>query len=281
MLSGLNRSQDTLLPNALNAALTGTRFGGGVRHFTEIGSTNTALLEAAAAGAPEGTVYLADEQTAGRGRGGHQWHSTPGDGLYLSALVKPSLLLRDALLLSLAAGLAAVEAVREVAGLRLDVRWPNDLLMAGRDGVTRKLGGILVESAVEPGADPMLRYAVIGIGINVHHAKFPAELEALATSLARETARPIGRAALAVALLRGLDLELTRLEEGETRGLLVRFAEASTWVRGKRVSVPEQGGYTGVTAGLDAQGYLLVDGDDGLRRTVLSGGVRELDARLA
>src|ERR1700761_3397586 len=95
---------------ACNQALIGTRFAGRLQHFSSGTSTNTLLLEAAANSAPEGAVYIADEQTAGRGRGNHAWHSAPGEGLYISALVKPSLHLRDALLLSLAAGLAARQA---------------------------------------------------------------------------------------------------------------------------------------------------------------------------
>ncbi|WP_235011632.1 biotin--[acetyl-CoA-carboxylase] ligase [Bryocella elongata] len=277
MASSSSSKGADLNPAALNVALMGTRFAGRVHHFAHIGSTSTALLESAAEGAPEGTVYLADEQTAGRGRGGHAWHSAPGDGLYLSALVKPSLALRDALLLSLATGLAAWQAIHEVSGVSVDLRWPNDLL-ASRDGRSRKVGGILVETSVEPGADPLLRYAVIGVGINVHHAGFPAELASLATSLALESELPVFRGPIALSLLRQIDLELTRLElGGGQKDLLARFTERSSWVLGKRVSVPEQGGYTGVTAGLDAQGYLLVDGDDGVVRTVRSGGVREIE----
>jgi BirA family biotin operon repressor/biotin-[acetyl-CoA-carboxylase] ligase len=256
----------------LKAGLVGTRFSAGLRRFASVGSTNTLLLEAAATGAAEGTVYVADEQMAGRGRGGHGWHSASGDGLYVSALVRPQVRLSHALLLSLATGVAAWQAVHEVAGVEADLRWPNDL-MVGR----KKLGGILVETAVEPGGDPLLRYAVVGVGINVHHAAFPPDLAALATSLALESRLPPSRGPLLLALLRALDMELTRLESGaEGDALMRRFAERSTWVRGKRVSVPEQDGYTGTTAGLDAHGYLQVDADDGTRRTVMSGGVREL-----
>ena len=269
---------DEIDVHAVQKRLIGTRFTGGLQHLSSIGSTNTALLAAAAAGVTEGTVYVADEQTAGRGRGGHGWHSAPGEGLYVSALVKPTLRLRDALLLSLATGLAAQRAVRETAGVELDIRWPNDLLLRGADSITRKCGGILVETAVEPGHDPWLRYAVIGIGLNVHHTRFPAELATLATSLRLATERPLTRNALLAALLRALDLELDALERDTAEGhasLLTRFAEASSWVRGKYVHVPEQGGYTGRTSGLDSRGFLLVDSDDGVQRTVLSGGVRE------
>jgi BirA family biotin operon repressor/biotin-[acetyl-CoA-carboxylase] ligase len=264
--------QDSLNLAQLRAALTGTRFAMHLHHFASVNSTNTLLLQAAANGAPEGTVYVADEQTAGRGRSDHAWHSALGEGLYLSALVKPSLPLQEALLLSLASGLAAWQAVSETAALDLDLRWPNDLLLRGK-----KLGGILVETAVDSGDNAPLRYAVIGIGINLHQRAFPPELDALATSLTLETPRTVAREALAIALLRALDLELTHLESSSdsTASLRSRFAECSTWVRGKRVHVPEQQGYTGTTAGLDSRGFLLVDADDGLRRTVLSGGVRE------
>jgi len=260
---------------AINAALVGTRFAGKVRHFATVGSTNAMLLEEAAAGAAEGTVFVADEQTAGRGRGGHSWHSTPGDGLYVSVLAKPGLPLRETLWISLATGLAVQSAIRPVTGVAVDIRWPNDLLLGGR-----KCGGILVETAVEPERSALLRYAVIGIGVNVNHARFPEELTTLATSLRMESGAAQSRSALLVALLRALDRELLLLEEAHAQGggtLLERFALASSWVSGKRVSVPEQGGYTGVTAGLDAQGFLRVAGDDGVLRTVLSGGVREAE----
>ncbi len=262
-------SREEFNPAALRAALVGTRFPARLHHFPTADSTNTLLLEAAANGAPEGTLYLADEQTVGRGRGGHAWHSEPGSGLYLSVLAKPSLQLREALWISLATGLAAQSAIQTTTGLHIDLRWPNDLLFD-----QKKLGGILVEAAVEPDANATLRYAVIGIGININHEAFPTELSALATSLRIASGQEQSRNALIIALLRALDFELTQLESNAP-GLLARFTAASTWVRGKRVRVPEQGGYTGTTAGLDPHGYLLVDADDHTRRTVLSGGVRE------
>lgn len=261
--------QAPLNPSELRAALVGTRFPARLHHFPSAESTNTLLLEAAANGAPEGTLYLADEQTVGRGRGGHAWHSAPGSGLYLSVLAKPSLHLREALWISLATALAAQSAIKTTTGISIDLRWPNDLLYD-----QKKLGGILVEAAVEPDANATLRYAVIGIGININHETFPPDLSALATSLRIATGQEQSRNALIIALLRALDFELTQLE-ANAPDLLARFTAASTWVQGKRVRVPEQGGYTGITAGLDPRGYLLVAADDGTQRTVLSGGVRD------
>jgi BirA family biotin operon repressor/biotin-[acetyl-CoA-carboxylase] ligase len=259
------------------AALVGTRFATHLHHFATVSSTNTLLLDAAAKGAPEGTVYVADEQTAGRGRGGHSWHSAPGDGLYLSALIKPSLRLREALWLSLATGLAAQHAIHTTACITPDLRWPNDLLVS-----QQKVGGILVETAAGSGQDAPLHYAVIGIGINVNHESLPLDLYPLATSLRLVSGKLQDAQTLLIALLRSLDHELTRLEQSasgdksEEKPLLERFADASTWVHGRRVGVLEQGGYTGTTAGLDSRGFLLVDCDDGTRRTVLSGGVRDI-----
>ncbi|WP_035350095.1 biotin--[acetyl-CoA-carboxylase] ligase [Edaphobacter aggregans] len=264
--------------SAVESGIAGTEFAGRVMHFPSVGSTNTLALDAAQAGARSG-VWVADEQTAGRGRGGHGWHSAAGDGLYASMLIAPALPMTSALLISLATGLAAKRAIAEAAGLDADIRWPNDLLLN-----KKKCGGILVETAVapptRPEAEALLRYAVIGVGINLNHERFPDEIASVATSLRIEAGRTVSREAILVALLRALHDELRLLNDANVgkdniRELLKRFTEASSWVRGKHVRVDEHGGYTGLTAGLDASGFLLVDSDDGTRRTVLSGGVRD------
>ena len=255
------------------AGLAATSFAGHLNHLPSTGSTNTLALEAAQSGQRIG-VWVADEQTAGRGRGGHSWHSVAGDGLYVSALVTPALPLSMALLISLATGLAAKQAIRKSANFEIDIRWPNDLMAHGK-----KCGGILVETAIAPPADAAreaeLRYAVIGIGINLNHESFPEEIAALATSLRIESGHSFDRETLLVDLLCALEDELNLLTQRGADALLARVAAASTWIRGKRVRVEENGGYSGITAGLDPRGFLLVDGDDGVRHTVLSGGVRE------
>ena len=278
------RQGNTIDAAEVSAALAHTVLGGAVHHLAETHSTNDLALAAAQAGVTHG-AWIADSQTAGRGRGGHTWLSAPGDGLYVSALFAPQLP-ATAFDLSLAAGLAAWDAVREITGITADIRWPNDLVT--RDTrASRKLGGVLVEAAVtspEGQSPAMLRYAVIGIGINVAHRAFPPELMDTATSLFLEGWQLPDRQPLVIALLDHLCLNVRKLEDayaGRQRGpsVLSRLAEASMWLRGKRVQVPEQGGYTGVTAGLDASGFLLVRCDDvcpGTLRTVRSGGVREL-----
>jgi BirA family transcriptional regulator, biotin operon repressor / biotin---[acetyl-CoA-carboxylase] ligase len=274
----IQQESDTIDAVAVARAIEVLPISGPVTWLPVTGSTNQLALEAAQAGARRG-IWLADEQTAGRGRGGHSWHSTRGDGLYVSVLVTPELPLDRALWLSLATGLAARQAIFATTGIRIDLRWPNDLLCGNR-----KLGGILVESSVANaamGPSASLRYAILGVGINVHHRAFPPEIASLATSLRLEGADSVRRQTLLIAFLRALDRELDELDReyaGLTTGesILKRFTRASSWVQGKWVQVPEDGGYTGVTSGLDTRGFLLVDDDKGMRRTVLSGGVREV-----
>ena len=139
---------------ALDAALAGTIFAGNL-HFSRVtDSTNTDALKAARAGAPHGSVYFADEQLAGRGRGDHAWHSAAAQGLYVSVLLRPTIPAIRLPLLSLAAGLAAARAIRETAALNIDIRWPNDLLIG-----PRKTGGILVEATINSQGPP---HAVVG-----------------------------------------------------------------------------------------------------------------------
>jgi len=256
---------------ALEPSIAGTRFSGKVRFFPSISSTNTHAMAEADAGAPDGMVYTADEQTAGRGRGAHGWASPPGSGLYLSVLLRPRLAPADVLWLSLAAGLAVRDAVEHVTSLRADLRWPNDLLF-GR----RKFCGILSELNAEV---TRVRHMVIGIGINVHQQLFPPELQDLATSLHIETGRDWPRQELLAALLQSLDREVNALTAPEkteeaTANILSRLERSSSWIRGKRVYVEEQDDYAGVTEGLDSRGFLQIRTNGGLR-TVYSGGVRE------
>jgi BirA family biotin operon repressor/biotin-[acetyl-CoA-carboxylase] ligase len=255
----------------LDADLAGSRFAGKLHFFPSIPSTNSYAMQQADDGAPDGSVYFADEQTQGRGRGSHAWTSPPGSGLYVSILLSPRIPPADVLWLSLASGLAVHNAIRTVTSLQPDLRWPNDLLF-GR----KKFCGILTELNAEV---TRVRHAVIGIGINVHQPQFPEELRATATSLFVETGRNWPRQDLLLALLRSLDSELAALTapadlQAAAQSIRTRLERSSTWIRGKRVRVDEGDGFTGVSEGLDPRGFLLVRTPQG-PRTVLSGGVRE------
>ena len=265
----LAAAADMALPELLEAGIAGTIFAGGVRHFAQIGSTNAAAMRAGADGARDGSVWLAEEQTAGKGRAGHVWKSEPRDGIYCSVLLRPRLGPAEVIILSLAAGLAVADAVQEVTGLRGDLRWPNDVMLGAK-----KFCGILTELNAEV---TRVRYVVVGIGMNVNHAEFPAELEGIATSLAMEAGQRFSRVALVAALLRRLDRERAALDDGAgvaRESILRRFEEHSSYCRDAAVVVEEDGGYEGVTRGLDERGFLRVESAQGMR-TVLSGGVRK------
>lgn len=259
---------DLLLPDMLQPLLRGATIGSRLHHFFRIGSTNIAGMQAAAQGEPEGSVFLAEEQTAGRGRGGHTWESQASTGIYCSTVLRPPLAPADALLLSLVAGIAVSTAVESVTTIRPDLRWPNDVMLGDR-----KFCGILTELNAEV---TKVRYAVVGIGINVNQQAFAPELQAIATSLRQETGREWSRVELAAALLKSLDREYRALLEDPSTGrgsILKRFEERSSYARRREVHVDEDGGYDGITEGLDERGFLQVRTDRGLR-TVLSGGVR-------
>jgi BirA family biotin operon repressor/biotin-[acetyl-CoA-carboxylase] ligase len=247
-------------------ALGGTIFAGKLHYSATTGSTNTDALEAARNGAPHGSVYFADEQVAGRGRGGHTWQSAAGDGLYVSVLLRPNLTAAHLGLVPLAAGLAAAHAIDAVSGLRIDLRWPNDLLLG-----ERKTGGILVESRTEGDA---VAFAVVGIGINVHQRAFEPGVATPATSLDIEARRRIDRQLLLISLLKSLEHETLGLRDAAMAAAIPgRVEKASTWARGRKVEVHGPQACVGVTAGLDEHGFLQVRTADGLV-TVQTGGIR-------
>ena len=269
----LDSMPDLLLPEILSPLLKGTIFAPRIHHYFRIGSTNLTAMDAAAEGEPEGAVFLAEQQTSGRGRGGNSWESAQSVGIYGSVVLRPAFPPADALLLSLIAGIAVAEAVERTTGLHPDLRWPNDVLLDGR-----KFCGILTEMNAEPAR---VRYVVVGMGINVNQTSFSGELEPIATSLHIESGREWSRVELVAALLKSLDSEYRNLVEGGPAAratTLRRFEERSSFARSRHVHVDENGGYEGVTEGLDERGFLLVRTGSGLR-TVLSGGVRALDGR--
>ncbi len=254
---------------ALEAALAGTIFAGKLHFSPSTGSTNADALEAARAGAPHGSVYFADEQTAGRGRGGHGWISAAGEGLYVSVLLRPPIPAARLPLLPLAAGLAAADAIHAVSGLAIDLRWPNDLLIG-----PRKVGGILVEAKSESKSQP---HAVVGIGINVHQRSFPPDLATPATSLDLEMGARIARQPLLAALLKSLEREVAALADPAAAKVIpARVEQASTWVHGRSVEVHGPQACNGVTAGLDENGFLRVETAHGVV-TVQTGGLRDAE----
>jgi BirA family biotin operon repressor/biotin-[acetyl-CoA-carboxylase] ligase len=248
---------------ALERELAGTIFSGKLHFAPVTGSTNLDAVNAARGGASHGSVWFADEQSAGRGRGDHRWHSAAGEGLYVSVLLRPHT--ARLALLPLAAGLAAADAIQMVAGVAVDLRWPNDLLIG-----ERKVGGILAESAPSGNGT----FAVVGVGINVHQHAFAPDLATPATSLDLQADARVSRQVLLAALLKSLEREAAGLADSHAaRKIPARVEQASTWARGRRVEVHGPHACKGVTAGLDEYGFLRVMSSTELV-TVRTGGIR-------
>ena len=271
----IERVPDILAPQMLSHRLYGTPFARRIHHFFKVDSTNSVAMQLGAAGEPHGTIVLAEEQTAGRGRAGRTWASEKSAGIYCSVLLRPSISPAHAPLLTLVAGLAARDATAEELDTQPDIRWPNDLVVnhGGRSGV-RKFCGILTEMHAEP---DRVHYAVVGIGINVNQTKMPESLKEIATSLRIETGKPHSRLELLIRLLRHLNRYYNQfLTEGSVP-ILRRFAEVSSYFKGKHVRITTaKETFTGKTTGLDANGLLRVARDDGRgTESVISGDVAE------
>jgi len=229
--------------------------------FSSVSSTMTLAARMAHDGCPSGTVVGADGQVAGIGRHGHTWHSEAEAGLYASIVLRVPLGSSDLPLVMLALGLAAQEAIVQVSGLAADLRWPNDVLIHGK-----KCAGIL--AVLEANA------IVAGIGVNVNHTLFPADIQPLATSLLLEGKR-VEREELLIALVNAIDDCVRVLVEQGPQAILKMFTRASSYAEGRRVRVEKQGAVIeGVTCGLDASGFLVVREDNGRETTILAGGVR-------
>jgi len=227
-----------------------------------VGSTMTEASRLAAAGCDSGTVVGAEEQTAGQGRYGRVWHSEPGAGLYVSIVLRNLFSPESLPVVTLALGLAVSEAIQKSCDVACDLRWPNDVLIE-----SKKCAGILTQLEGQA--------IVAGIGINVNHAAFPDELNAIATSLRIVSGRMQSRERLLVELIGSVTNYCELLEKEGREPILAMFSRASSFVYGRRVYVDQGDGMLhGTTAGLNAAGFLMLRGDDGKQNVIVAGGVR-------
>lgn len=236
--------------------------------FESIDSTNTYAKQIALQGAPHGTVIVADRQTGGRGRLGRSFHSPGGQGVYLSALLRPECPPEKLMHLTCAVAVAMCEAVHAACGIRPGIKWTNDLVFG-----KRKLGGILTELSVDSKTG-LVSSAVIGIGINCcqQSGDFPEEIRQIATSLAMETGKTVDRSALIAAMIRSLqEMDRGLLLE---KAAILKVYRASCVTLGQSVSILRADTVThGTALDIDEDGGLLVRMEDGSVQTVASGEV--------
>ncbi len=266
----IERVPDILMPKLLSHRLSGTPFGRKIVHYFKAGSTNAIAMELGDKGEPHGTVVIAEQQTAGRGRAGRSWLSEKSAGITCSVLLRPPIAPAQARLLTIVAGLAARDAAAEELDRVPDIRWPNDLLVDGK-----KLCGILTEMHAEP---DRVCFAVVGIGMNVNQSKMPPAIADIATSLRIETGKVHSRIEILIRLLRHLDRYYNEFLEKGPEPILRRFSEVSSYFQGKHVRITTSNeAFAGVTAGLESSGVLRVLRDDGRGvEAVISGDVGDV-----
>lgn len=228
----------------------------------ELPSTMPEAARWANEGAPHGSVVAARKQTAGQGRHGRRWESEAGTGLYFTEILRVRAAAADLPVITLALGLAVAEALTQVSGLAMDLRWPNDVLLDGR-----KVCGILTQ--LEQSA------VLAGIGVNLNQREFPPEIAAVATSLWLACGREFRADEMLAEILPRIDFYAALLEREGRQPILRLFERSSSYAMGRRVQV-DLGGRVlqGVTDGLDELGFLRVRKEDGTQELVLAGGVR-------
>jgi BirA family biotin operon repressor/biotin-[acetyl-CoA-carboxylase] ligase len=260
----LSHLPDLLLPNLIHRELHTRLIGRQLHHFFQIASTNESALQMGREGKADGSVILAEEQTAGRGRMGRSWLSEKGSGIYLSVLLYPPLPPWKAPLLSLLSAVAVQRTIQQVCQLEADIKWPNDLLLGGK-----KFAGILLEMSSDL---DRIKHAVIGIGVNVNQKSFPSPLDGKATSLLLETKRLISRIELTARLLHSFDELYRALLAGKEADIITDWIRCSSFARGRRILLDWNGAKIGgITLGLTGEGFLRIQLDDGTVREIASG----------
>ncbi len=263
-------SPDRLYPEEISRGLATRWLGRSIEHFDETDSTNRVAADLARAGAPHGTVVIAEAQTAGRGRLGRGFFSPAFSNLYTSVILRPDLDTASAPTLLLAAGVAVAETVIDLLGetTELEIKWPNDVLLAGL-----KTSGILMELGAE---ENRVSYAILGIGVNlnVDRDEFPDEFRERATSLSSHSGQPIDRVDFTRRLFETLENVLDEHAQGGLPQIRPRF-EQHFHMAGRTITVDQVNGdpIEGIAAGIAANGALQIDLPSGERIEVLAGDV--------
>ncbi|MFQ5669866.1 MAG: biotin--[acetyl-CoA-carboxylase] ligase [Acidobacteriota bacterium] len=275
MATDSRSTMDPVTPAAIRTGFRPGCLGREIYYFDSLESTNRLLRQAASRGAREGTVILAEEQTAGRGRLNRTWESRPGVGVYLSLLLRPRVGSGGTYLFTFLPAVATARALRAVSGLPVFIQWPNDVMLRGK-----KIAGILSEVRT---IDGQAHEIVVGVGINVNHtpADLPAYLRDFATSLAIASGRCFSRSAVIRAFLTQMERGYELLRSGNTAAVLDEWKRLCPSHYGKPVVVTggQTGPIRGSTRGIDEQGALLLETQDGGMERIAFGELRRVQGR--
>ena len=264
----LVRLPDVLLPQLIRPRLRTTMIGRTVFHFYSVDSTNAFASRLLSHGrkVTEGSVVIAESQTAGRGRLGRTWHSEPEAGLYFSIILFPKVPPSLAPLFTLGTAVAMHNAVERYTGLDIDIKWPNDLLVGGK-----KFCGILAEIQAEV---DLLQHMIVGIGVNVNHEHFPAELVDRATSLRLVSGRIQSRIEILLEFFEEFETIYMDFERKGPRSIIEKWMRHSSFANGRRLEIHDGvRKISGFSRGLNPLGALRIEQKDGKVEEVYSGEV--------
>lgn len=250
----------------LEQGLKTKTMGQSIYFYEETDTTNNRARELALEGAPEGTLVVAEKQTAGRGRRGKVWESPLGTGIWMSLVLRPQIMPAGASVLTLLCGLATAEAIEAETGLSVGIKWPNDILINGKKAV-----GILTEMDCEMS---QVHFVIPGIGINVNTTSFPPEIADIATSLYLECGKTVSRRRLVHKVLERLEEHYeTFLRTGSFTAMLEDYRKHCITL-GKEVHVLGREPFFAEALDITPEGELLVRrADNGEEEVVFSGEV--------
>lgn len=253
-----------LTERQLRKGLKTKSFGSKIFTFQTIDSTNNCARAVANVGAAEGVVVFAEEQTAGKGRLGRSWKANPGENLTFSLLLRPKVPADAINLLPLYVAVAVAQAIERATGLKVECKWPNDLLVNGK-----KVAGILIEASLQQN---LVEYVVIGLGINVNQMQFPPDLLQRATSLKLESSKEIDRVHLFKEILGSLESNYRASLTNGLQSVIPSWLNRAPMIN-KPITVSQQGTIiAGVVKGLSNDGGIVVQAN-GTERTLYAGDV--------
>lgn len=257
---------DRITADAIKSCLETKWMAKNLEYYDEIDSTNNRAKALGEAGGADGTLFVAETQTAGKGRRGRCWQSPAGSSISMSILLRPVMNPSDAPMLTLVMAYAATKALREKTELDIGIKWPNDLVVSGK-----KISGILTEMSAEI---DYINHVVIGIGINVNMESFPEDIAKTATSLRIEAGKEFRRFELIAAIMEHFEKDYEAVCEAGSLEPIMEDYNRLLVNCGRRVRVLEpEHEYDALALGIDKTGELQVECEDGSRKSVFAGEV--------
>lgn len=257
---------DVLTGEELKSLMQTQWAGRNIVYYPETDSTNLRIRELGDAGAPHGTLAVADMQTSGRGRRGRTWESPPGSSIYMSILLRPDIIPGAAPMLTLVMACSVAEGISDCENVDVRIKWPNDVIAGGK-----KLVGILTEMSTQI---DYINHVTIGVGINVNMTEFPENIRDTATSLRLETGHEVRRAPLIAAIMKRFEENYAVfLKTQDMSGLMEKYSGMLINLDRDVLVLGAEDSYKAHALGIDRQGELIVRREDGTEEKIYAGEV--------